>query len=291
MGLKLVSKEHNLKIDLAKELGGGGYGKVFMGKYKEEEVAVKRVQVIDIKDSREEEALQNLSNENVVKFHYYFVKKDFGYETTLRPKKGVFVFTFFRLIFICRYIILELCASDLDTFCKGKYSGPSIPSDVEVLIQLTKGLNYIHSNNFVHRDIKPQNILISKTSPVVMKWADFGFTKPTNISGSCSMSGLLGTSNWLAPEILRLGENEKGRGSKQSDIFSTGCVFFYFLTRGTHPFGRVHLDVNANISEDKPINTNGNKNYSSFLLITMVTFSLKLQFFLKIILLKLSSLK
>jgi serine/threonine protein kinase len=130
-----------------------------------------------------------------------------------------------------------------------------------------------------------------------MKWTDFGFTKPTNNSGSCSMSGFKGTYNWLAPEILAyLRENQKGRGSKRSDIFSTGCVFFYFLTRGTHPFGTVNLDVNLNISKDNPINIRC-KSATKIILISVVrcmiifTFFSKLQCFLKTILLKPSSLK
>lgn len=148
--------------------------------------------------------------------------------------------------------MLELCAASLDEYCKGIYPGP-IPSEPEVLYQLTKGLEYIHSL-CIHRDIKPGNILISNPDPIVkMKWADFGLSKAINENGSCSMSGNPGTQNWKAPEVLRRRFN--GRGSRENDIFPTGLVFFYFLTR-VHPFGK-DSEIESNIRNNKPVNLHG----------------------------------
>jgi serine/threonine protein kinase len=147
-----------------------------------------------------------------------------------------------------------------------------MPSDAEVLLQLATGLEHIHSMNIIHRDIKPGNILISKTNPVVMKWADFGLSKPTNSRGSASLSGFRGTKRWMAPEILR---RRPLRGSQQSDIFSTGCVFFYFLTRGVHPFGKNNNDdINTNILGDNPVNSNGKQKFMFRHLTTTTTFFL-----------------
>ena len=123
-------------------------------------------------------------------------------------------------------------------------------------MQLTEGLKYIHSKDIIHRDIKPENILFSKTNPVVMKWADFGLSKLTNSRGSASVSGARGTRCWVPKEIIPFLRRERGIGrcSKQGDIFSTGCVFFFFLTRGVHPFGNkddeatIHKNIeNGNI--------------------------------------------
>ncbi|KAK4005000.1 hypothetical protein OUZ56_006723 [Daphnia magna] len=212
----------------SKKLGRGGYGFVFSGKYYGKDVAVKRV-LLENSKPIEEALLAKLDHENVVKLIDVPVNKDF------------------------RFYVLELCAASLDEYCKGIYPDLIIPSEPEVLYQLTTGLEYIHSLRIIHRDIKPENILISKPDPIVkMKWADFGLSKAINENGSCSMSGNPGTQNWKAPEVLRLRVKPGGRGSKQNDIFSTGLVFFYFLTR-VHPFGE-DSEIESNIRNKKPVN-------------------------------------
>ena len=152
--------------------------------------------------------------------------------------------------------MLELCAGTLEQFINGKYKG-QMPTDAQVLYQIACGLNYIHSKKLVHRDIKPENILISLTDPVRMKIADFGLSKSTNTRGTFTASGMKGTLNWIAPECFppqdSSEENVVIRGSVKSEIFSTGCVFFYFVTRGSHPFGE-KVRIMANILDKNPAN-------------------------------------
>jgi serine/threonine protein kinase len=160
--------------------------------------------------------------------------------------------------------VLELCAGTLTDYCEKKYNGPALPLDGRVLYQIANGLHYIHSQNLVHRDVKPDNILISKTTPVQMKLSDFGFVKKTSSRGTFTQqSGLKGTLIWMAPEILELlnhssdsTSEELPRGSIQSDTFAAGCVFFYVLTRGKHPFGRNSLTIPINILNKNPIELN-----------------------------------
>jgi serine/threonine-protein kinase/endoribonuclease IRE1 len=136
-----------------------------------------------------------------------------------------------------------------------------MPSDDIVLYPIANGLHYIHSQNLVHRDVKPDNILISMTTPVRMKLSDFGFVKKTSPRGTFSQqSGLKGTLNWMAPEMLELlndvsrdtSSKEIPHGTIQCDIFAAGCVFFYFLTRGIHPFGN-YFTIPGNILNNNPI--------------------------------------
>ncbi len=140
-----------------------------------------------------------------------------------------------------------------------------MPPDTDVLIQLAKGLEYIHQMGLVHRDIKPQNVLISldsTTQRVVMKWADFGFSKKVNENGTFTMSGVRGTYDYFAPEILKLldedqiaNDNEdKKRGTVKSDVFAEGLVFGYFLSGGVHPFGTTSHQIQTNLRTNKSAN-------------------------------------
>ncbi len=141
-----------------------------------------------------------------------------------------------------------------------------MPPETEVLLQLAKGLEYIHQMKYVHRDIKPQNVLIrtdSTTQRVVMKWADFGFSKQVNERGTYTMkSGVKGTDDYFAPEILKLldedqiaNDNEaKKRGTVKSDVFAEGLVFGYFISGGVHPFGTLSHQIQNNLRTNEPTN-------------------------------------
>lgn len=140
-----------------------------------------------------------------------------------------------------------------------------MPPHVDVLYQLAIGIEYIHGNDLIHRDLKPENALIwvsSENNQVVMKWADFGLCKPVNERGTCSMStGTKGTINWLATEILNVlikapsssKRESVSRGTIQSDVFTEGLVFGYFLLNGLHLFGPL-TDIQANILGNEIIN-------------------------------------
>ena len=160
-----------------------------------------------------------------------------------------------------RYFALELCTASLDQLFlddghSKKYRGPKLPDNFTVLSQLASGLEHIHLRNFIHRDIKPENVLIHVDSDqkVTMKWADFGLSKPVNERGTFTLSGLRGTTNWMAPELLRDAAT-RTRGTIKSDVFGEGLVFGYFLTDGKHPFaGGLIWEIPANIAQNKPVN-------------------------------------
>jgi serine/threonine-protein kinase/endoribonuclease IRE1 len=140
-----------------------------------------------------------------------------------------------------------------------KYEGP-MPRDIIVLYQIANGLHYIHSRNLVHRDVKPTNILISMSTPVQIKLPDFGYVKKISPQGTFTQqSGLKGILNWMTPEILELMDDiitEYPHGEIQSDTFASGCVFFYFLTGGKHPFGSNSFRISMNILSNNPIEFN-----------------------------------
>jgi serine/threonine protein kinase len=132
---------------------------------------------------------------------------------------------------------LELCVASLQDYCRGKYKDPRLIDGLS-LLDMAEGLEHIHSNQLVHRDIKPQNILIAIKSRPLLKISDFGLCKETSQNGTFSMSGVKGTTFYLAPEILKIDESAaRTHHSRGTDVFAMGCTFFRYLTRGIHPFG------------------------------------------------------
>jgi serine/threonine protein kinase len=138
-----------------------------------------------------------------------------------------------------------------------------MPPKIEVIQQLAEGLEYIHKKKLIHRDIKPENVLIwvnPITDQVLMKWSGFGLSKEVNERGTYSMSGIRGTYNWLAPETIKLLEEDEAneteaqqKGTIKSDVFAEGLVFGYFLLKGLHLFGS-RMQIPINIIENNPVN-------------------------------------
>jgi serine/threonine protein kinase len=161
---------------------------------------------------------------------------------------------------------LELCAASLDQIFLDnnqprKYNGPNLPHYFTVFLQLAEGLEYIHSENLIHRDIKPGNVLIyvdPNTRQITMKLADFGLSKSVNERGSYTMkSGVKGTNTYLAPELLLklMKINETlGRGTVKSDVFALSLVFAYLLLKGHHLYGSNEIEIYNNIVTNNQIN-------------------------------------
>jgi len=99
-------------------------------------------------------------------------------------------------------------------------------------------LRHAHEQNMVHRDIKPDNILLTKTG--IVKVSDFGLAKALDDDLSVTQSGTgLGTPLYMSPEQARNAKHVDSR----SDIYSLGCTLYYFLT-GELPFtGESALEV------------------------------------------------
>lgn len=107
--------------------------------------------------------------------------------------------------------------------------GPMPPhAVVAVLGPVLSGLGAAHRAGLVHRDVKPENVLISVDGEV--KLADFGLVRATTEAGITSTSVILGTAAYLSPEQV-LGEETGPR----SDVYAVGIMAFELLT-GTTPF-------------------------------------------------------
>ncbi len=106
---------------------------------------------------------------------------------------------------------------------KGKLS---VRESVGISLQIANGLEAAHTNHIIHRDIKPQNILISKDGTA--KVSDFGIAKAA--SSNTITANAMGSVHYISPEQARGGFSDE-----KSDIYSLG-VSMYEMLSGTLPF-------------------------------------------------------
>lgn len=99
---------------------------------------------------------------------------------------------------------------------------------VTIMKQLTSAISTAHNNHIIHRDIKPQNILLDESE--LVKVTDFGIAMALSATSYTQTNSVLGTVHYLSPEQAR-----GGTATKQSDIYALGIVFFELLT-GQLPF-------------------------------------------------------
>ncbi|CAG9537430.1 unnamed protein product [Cercopithifilaria johnstoni] len=144
----------------------------------------------------------------------------------------------------CIYIITELCDIDLD--CHLKYhtiDGTLSSYNLRRLIDnIIRGYNVIYNFHIVHRDIKPQNILIKYREQNLFETAkisDFGISRIPNDKDHKLLSNVAGTLYYMAPEVGAniLRRHEYGH---EVDIWSLGCVFYQCIM-GQVPFNEQEL--------------------------------------------------
>lgn len=119
-------------------------------------------------------------------------------------------------------------------------AGTCLPLDtvVSYVRQVASALHYAHDQHLIHRDVKPENILVGPEGEIVL--GDFGLAMFTNRSHSYSTmfqaQAVAGTSHYLAPEQLQ------GQPRPQSDQYALAVVAYEWLC-GTHPFKGTPLEI------------------------------------------------
>ncbi|XP_020216599.1 serine/threonine-protein kinase ATG1a [Cajanus cajan] len=139
------------------------------------------------------------------------------------------------------YLVLEYCAGgDLAAYIH-RYGRVSEPVARHFMRQLAAGLQVLQEKNLIHRDLKPQNLLLATTAATpVMKIGDFGFARSLTPQGLADT--LCGSPYYMAPEII---ENQKY--DAKADLWSVGAIL-YQLVIGRPPFdGNSQLQLFQNI--------------------------------------------
>ena len=124
------------------------------------------------------------------------------------------------------YIVMELVEGITLKKYIEKKARLSVKEAVSIAIQVSMGIEAAHNNNIIHRDIKPQNIIISKEGKV--KVTDFGIAKAA--TSNTITSNVMGSVHYTSPEQVRGGFSDE-----KSDIYSLGITLFEMLT-GRVPF-------------------------------------------------------
>jgi hypothetical protein len=147
-------------------------------------------------------------------------------------------------------ILMELMPTNLERhIAERKFSHkPFTPqAAVDVMSQIASAMEYLHGQEVVHRDLKPNNILVSpNTNPelsaegyVEVKLADFGLAKTkVNTSSSMLHSQICGAPTWRAPEAFPDHEGHQRRfPPKKADVYSFAILCSQILSGQLYPFG------------------------------------------------------
>lgn len=200
--------------NILSRLGSGSYAEVFKA------VHIKTGEVVAVKVISKEKLGSQKLQENLDR--EISIMKNFTHPNVVRLLDN---FSSGRHI----YLVIEHCAGgDLAGYIR-RYGRLSEAVVRNFLVQLARGLQFLHSINIIHRDIKPQNLLLSdSTVNAVIKYADFGFAK--HLVEAAMAQTPCGTPLYMAPEIFEYKEYDI-----KADLWSLGCVIFEMLS-GTPPF-------------------------------------------------------
>ena len=203
----------NERYQIKATIGGGGMANVYLAKdiILEREVAIKVLRLEYANDEefiarfdREAQSATSLSHPNIVNIY------DVGEEDHIL------------------YMVMEYVEGmTLKEYIQR--NGPiEVQEALDIMKQVTDAIAHAHVNDIVHRDIKPQNILIDTYGQV--KVTDFGIAIALSATALTQTNAVLGSVHYLSPEQAR-----GGVATKKSDIYSLGIVLYELLT-GRLPF-------------------------------------------------------
>ena len=204
---EVSSKLHYDDVACEKQIGEGSFGVVFKGSYRGNDVAIKKMKEVGVSaDSLDE----------------------FAKEVAMLDKfRCDQIVHFYGACFIPNHIMMVTefapCGSLAD--CIVKRPEPSEQIKAKLMLDAAKGLEYLHANGVLHRDVKPDNVLVfslDEELAVNGKLTDFGSSRNVNmLMTNMTFTKGVGSPTYMAPEVLN-----KEKYKKAADVFSFGVMMF-----------------------------------------------------------------
>jgi len=202
------------KLVFGKVLGSGGFGSVYKGSYKGEEVAIKKLHPVD----------GAVSQIQIEEF-----KKEVDILTALRHHRLVkFYGAAFTPPNLCMVLEFMPNGSLYDLLHNKKDEPLAFIDKLTIATQITEGIEFLHGRTppFVHRDLKSMNVILDFALNI--KLCDFGLTQSmekTHITRRGDNEG--GSPRYMAPELF----DNKGKITEKVDIWALGCLVLEIFTR------------------------------------------------------------
>ncbi|XP_057805916.1 serine/threonine-protein kinase STY46-like isoform X2 [Salvia miltiorrhiza] len=186
------------------KVASGSYGDLYRGTYRSQDVAIKILKAERLNTELQKEFAQEV----------YIMRK-------IRHKNVVqFIGACTRPPNLC--IVTEfMSGGSVYDFLHKQKGSFKLPGLLKVAIDVSKGMNFLHQNNIIHRDLKGANLLMDENE--VVKVADFGVARVKAQTGV--MTAETGTYRWMAPEVI-----EHKPYDHKADVFSFGVVLWELLT-------------------------------------------------------------
>ncbi|XP_031475250.1 serine/threonine-protein kinase STY46-like [Nymphaea colorata] len=191
-------------LKFEKKIASGSYGDLYRGTYCSQDVAIKilKPERVDVDMQREfaQEVfiMRKVRHKNVVQF----------IGACTKPPTLCIVTEF-------------MSGGSVYDFLHKQKGVFKLPALLRVAVDVSKGMNYLHQNNIIHRDLKAANLLMDENE--VVKVADFGVARVQAQSGV--MTAETGTYRWMAPEVI-----EHKPYDRKADVFSFGIVLWELMT-------------------------------------------------------------
>ncbi|XP_061356339.1 serine/threonine-protein kinase STY46-like [Gastrolobium bilobum] len=186
-----------------KQIASGSVSDLYKGTYCNQDVAIKVLKDSNLNEdiqrefSQEVYILSKIQHQNVIKFIGACTKPNLYLVTEYMSGGSMYDFLHIQKVVL------------------------TLPSLLKVAIDVSEGMNYLHQNNIIHRDLKAANLLIDDSG--VVKVADFGVARLQDQSGI--MTAETGTYRWMAPEVI-----EHKPYNHKADVFSFGIILWELLT-------------------------------------------------------------